>query len=79
MEGGLNHQGSTRSNYRCHYIPLDRFGCPVPSESGLLPFVQLKANNAEHAHRVAFDKIRCPISHVERLDDAKPAARRVAS
>jgi hypothetical protein len=68
----------TRS-YRCHYTPLDRNGFPVPSDSGLLPFLQVKASNAEHAHRVAFGKIGCPISHVERLDDAKPAARRVAS
>lgn len=63
---------ATRS-YRCHYTPLDRDGFPVPSDSGLLPFVQVKAANAEHALRAAFATIRCPISHVERLDDAVTA------
>lgn len=63
---------ATRS-YRCHYTPLDRDGFPVPSDSGLLPFVQVKACNAEHALRAAFATIRCPISHVERLEDAATA------
>jgi hypothetical protein len=59
----------TRS-YRCHYTPLDRDGYPVASEAGLLPFVQVKAPNAEHAQRAAFAAIGCPISHVERLEEA---------
>ena len=62
----------TRS-YRCHYTPLDRYGFPVPSDSGLLPFVQIKACNAEHAQRAAFATIGCPISHVERLEEAVTA------
>jgi hypothetical protein len=64
----LQAQAASRS-YRCHYTPLDRDGFPVPSDSGLLPFVQVKATNAEHALRAAFATIRCPISHVERLED----------
>lgn len=71
MEAPL-HIPATRS-YRCHYTPLDRDGFPVPSDSGLLPFVQVKALNAEHAQRAAFATIRCPISHVERLEDAATA------
>jgi hypothetical protein len=65
-------QTATRS-YRCHYTPLDGNGFPVPSDSGLLPFVQVKASSAEHALRAAFATIRCPISHVERLEDAATA------
>lgn len=63
---------ATRS-YRCHYTPLDRDGFPVPSDSGLQPFVQVKAANAEHALRAAFATIGCPISHVERLEEAVTA------
>jgi hypothetical protein len=59
---------STRS-YRCHYTPLDGSGFPVPSDSGLQPFVQVKTDNAEHALRAAFATVGCPISHVERLDE----------
>ena len=71
MEAPL-HIPTTRS-YRCHYTPLDRNGFPGPSDSGLLPFVQVKATNAEHALRAAFATIRCPISHVERLEEAVTA------
>jgi hypothetical protein len=62
-------------SYRCHYTPLDRNGLPVLSDPGLLPFVQLKATNAEHAHRVAFAAVGCPISYVERLEEAAEGAR----
>jgi hypothetical protein len=56
-------------SYRAFYTPLDRDRFPVPSDSGLLPFVQVRAPNAEHAQRAAFATIGCPISHVERLED----------
>lgn len=62
----------TRS-YRCHYTPRDRFGLPILSDTGLLPFVQVKASTAEHAQRAAFATTGCPISHVERLEDAPTA------
>jgi hypothetical protein len=65
-------QAITRS-YRCHYNPLDGFGNPILSESGLLPFVQVKAATAEHAMRAALATIRGAVSHVERIEDAAPA------
>lgn len=60
-------------SYRAFYTPLDRNRFPVASDSGLLPFVQVQATNAEHAQRAAFATIGCPISHVERLEDAATA------
>lgn len=60
-------QTSERS-YRCHYTPTDRDGYPVPSESGVLPFVQLQANDAEQAQRLARALTGCPISEVQRLE-----------
>lgn len=57
----------TRS-YRCHYHPKDRDSWPVPCETGVLPFVQVKAANAEAAQRQAHIVTGCPISNVERLE-----------
>ena len=45
-------QTSERS-YRCHYTPTDRDGFPVPTETGILPFVQVQAAGAEAAQRAA--------------------------
>jgi hypothetical protein len=64
----------TRS-YRCHYAPLDRDGFPVASESGLLPFVQVKATSAELAQRAAHATTGCPICFVERLEEAATGAK----
>lgn len=61
--------------YRAFYTPLDRDRFPVLSESGLLPFVQLRASNAEHAQRAAFAVVGCPISHVERLEEDTAGVR----
>lgn len=55
-------------SYRCFYTPVDRFGSPVATETGVLPFVQVKANDAEGAQRAAHHATGCPISGVERLD-----------
>lgn len=63
-------QTSERS-YRCHYTPLDRDGFPVPSESGVLPFIQIKAESAEDALKKAFAVKGCPIAEVERLEAAQ--------
>jgi hypothetical protein len=63
----------TSKSYRAFYTPLDRNRFPVVSDSGLLPFVQVRAPNAEHAQRAAFATIGCPISHVERLEEAVTA------
>lgn len=61
---------SIARSYRCHYTPLDRDGFPVPSESGVLPFIQIKAESAEDALKKAFAIKCCPIAEVERLEAA---------
>lgn len=60
-------QTSERS-YRCTFTPLDRDGIPVTHECGVLPFVQVKARDAEAAQRSAHALTGCPISEVQRLD-----------
>jgi hypothetical protein len=60
----------TRSShsYRCHYHPQDRDGWPLPNESGVLPFLQLKASSAEDAQRKAHHATGCAIAEVQRLE-----------
>lgn len=58
----------TRS-YRCSYHPQDRSGFPVQADSGVLPFVQLKAANAEDAQRKAHAVTGCAVASVERMDE----------
>lgn len=60
-------QTSERS-YRCHYTPLDRDRLPVLTESGILPFIQLRAAGAEAAQRAAHALTGCPIVEVQRLE-----------
>ncbi len=55
-------------SYRCSYHPQDRDGYPTPAETGVLPFVQLKARNAEDAQRKAHQVTGCPVAQVERLE-----------
>jgi hypothetical protein len=62
------HVTPTRS-YRCYHHPLDRDRFPAPSETGVLPFVQLRAANAEQAQRAAYAVTGCPIVDVERHDE----------
>ena len=57
-------------SYRCSYHPKDFNGHPAPSEAGVLPFIQLKARDAEDALRKAHAVTGCPVSHVERLEVA---------
>lgn len=57
----------TRS-YRCSYHPQDRFGTAVPADTGVLPFVQLKAANAEDAQRKAQAVTGCTVVGVERME-----------
>lgn len=57
-------------SYRCHYTPTDRDGWPVPTETGVLPYVQLQAVNAEAAQRAAHAVTGCPINEVQRLEGA---------
>lgn len=54
--------------YRAYYSPLDRDGFPVSSDTGVLPFVQIKADSAEQALTQAYALVGCPISEVQRLD-----------
>ena len=62
-------QGDFGGRLRCHYHPKDRNGFPAASDTGVLPFVQVKARDAEHAQRVAHQLTGCSISNVERLDE----------
>lgn len=56
--------------YRAYYAPLDRDRFPVPCDTGVLPFVQVQANDAEAAQRAAHALTGCPIASVERLEEA---------
>ncbi len=62
----------TRS-YRCSYHPADRAGFATISETGVLPFVQLRAPDAEEAQRLAHHLTGCAISEVQRLE--QPSSR----
>lgn len=55
-------------SYRCSYHPTDRAGFASISETGILPFVQLRAADAEQAQRLAHHLTGCAISDVQRLD-----------
>lgn len=61
---------TTTRSYRCFYVPLDRDRLPVLAESGIQPFIQLKATDAEHAQRAAHHTVGCPISDVQRIEVA---------
>ena len=56
-------------SYRCHYHPKDRNGHPAACDTGVLPFIQVNARDAEQALRVAHQLTGCSISNVERLDE----------
>lgn len=60
---------TSERSYRCHYTPTDRDGFPVPTETGILPFVQVQAAGAEAAQRAAHAVTGCPISEVQRLEE----------
>lgn len=62
------HTFTRARSYRCSYHPQSPSGAPAPADTGVLPFVQLKARNAEDAQRKAFHLTGCPISAVERLE-----------
>ena len=55
-------------SYRCAYHPKDAWGNPLPSDTGVLPTVQLKAADAEHAQRAAQVVTGCSIASVERIE-----------
>lgn len=57
----------TRS-YRCHYHPKAPGGHSVAADTGVLPYIQVKAANAEAAQRAAHHITGCAIDGVERLE-----------
>ena len=56
-------------SYRCFFSPKGLNGYPVATDSGILPFVQVRATDAEAARRAAHHVTGCPVSNVERLDE----------
>ena len=62
--------GTAHRSYRCSYHPKDLNGHPTTSDTGVLPFVQLKARDAEDAQRKAFHLTGSPIAGVERIEVA---------
>lgn len=59
---------ASHSSYRCTYHPADRAGFESISETGVLPFVQLRASGAEEAQRLAHLITGCAVSDVLRLE-----------
>lgn len=59
---------STSRSYRCTFTPIDRFGVPINTESGVLPWLQLRAKDAEQAARMAHASVGAPIVQVERIE-----------
>lgn len=54
---------STRS-YRCYYYPRP----DEPSESGVLPYLQVRAADAEQAAQLAYATMGKPIARCERIE-----------
>lgn len=63
---------SVSRSYRCYYHPRP----DAPAESGVLPFLQLKAADADHAMRSAHAVLGLPIDRAERIE---PSAEIVAA
>ena len=59
-------------SYRCYYAPKDPNGWLLPAETGVLPFIQVLATDAEDAQRKAHHVTGCPIANVERLEPVSP-------
>ncbi len=57
-------------SYRCFYTPRDKGGYPVAPDNGILPFIQLQADNAERAQRAAHHVTGCPVADVHRIECA---------
>ena len=58
---------ATRS-YRCFFVPRDGFGRLAPPDTGIHPFVQLKAANAEAALTSAQHITGCPVIEAVRIE-----------
>jgi len=57
-------------SYRCYFTPREALGHLASSDTGALPFVQVKAANAEAALISAQYVTGCPVCNVERLEQA---------
>lgn len=57
------HQIAPTHSYRAYLRPVG-----LEAAAGVLPFVQLRAPNAEHAMRCAHHVTGQPVESVERLD-----------
>ena len=66
----------TQQLYRCSFHPLTIDGLPVSCESGIEPYVDVEAPNAEEASRRAYALKACPITEVTRLEGKQPRAAR---
>jgi len=67
----MSHAITPTRSYRCTYHPNDPNGYPVPAETGVLPFVQVRALNAEAAQRAAHHVTGCAIASVERVEGGR--------
>lgn len=72
------HLKTEKQRYRCSYTPLTIDGFVIASESGVLPYVDVTAVDAEAAARAAYLAKNAPITEVMRLDDPAPRAKRAA-
>lgn len=74
LDGAHVHQVTPTARYRAYLRPIG-----LEAAAGVLPFVQVKAVNAEHAMRAAHAVTGHPVEHVERLEgEAPPACKRPA-
>jgi hypothetical protein len=55
-------------SYRCTYWPKDQNGRPVITDTGVLPFVRVRASNAEGAATAAHWATGCCITEVSRVE-----------
>jgi len=72
-------ESTANRSYRCHYTPKDRNGWPVPSDTGVLPYVQVQSSDAEAAQRAAYALTGCSICSVERIEPRDPRSEREAN
>lgn len=59
---------ATARRYRCCYTPRDAFGHVNPSDTGVAPFVQFLAANAEQALDIAQQVTGCPVIDATRIE-----------
>ena len=60
------HQIHPLASYRAYLRPAG-----LSADNGVLPYIQLKAANAEHAMRAAHAVTGQPVDNVERLEPAE--------